>query len=85
MNRSSQIPVVVCAAAALVTFGCEKPLFDNDFAPTDEQSLEAGPGPQGQLIQMDEGTNQDPTVDDPDYPLPGSAPAYAEPGNAPGT
>ncbi len=85
MKHRPPTVLLACSAAALLACGCQQSLFDKDFAPTDVQIQEAGPGPQGQLMLMDDGTNQDPTVDNPDYPLEGGAPAYAQPGNAPGT
>ncbi|MSR18646.1 MAG: hypothetical protein EXS00_05690 [Phycisphaerales bacterium] len=87
MKLSTHFPSAITLASLLacsfLVTGCEKPLFTSDFAPTAVQKSEGG-DVAVPILDENDGTNDDPTVDNPDFPMTGDTPAYAQPGNGPG-
>ncbi|MFM7807977.1 MAG: hypothetical protein ACKPEA_08610 [Planctomycetota bacterium] len=81
MSRLLIIPVALAALAALV--GCEKQLFPGDMSPTQLQQRNFnGGGENWNYYDMDDGDNEDPCVDNANYPDMSqpwwNAPGYAQ-------
>lgn len=80
-RRAIRAVLLACfGASALSLAACTQPeLFPGDVAPTQAQSNAMG-WPAPHYINVDDGDNEDPSVDMANYPYAGGTPWYLQPG-----